>query len=50
MGVAKRWHRLLRAAVESPSLEHLRSCMDMVLGNQLWWPCLSRGGLDQMGS
>jgi len=31
----KRWHRLPREVVESPSLEILKSCLDMVLGNWL---------------
>jgi len=33
--VAKHWHRLPREAVESPSVEMLRGCLDMVLGNWL---------------
>ncbi|GAB0178423.1 hypothetical protein GRJ2_000307600 [Grus japonensis] len=33
--VTKRWHRLLRKVVESPSLEVFKSHLDMVLGNWL---------------
>jgi len=38
--VAEPWLRLPREVVESPSLEILKSCLDMVLGNA----ALSRGG------
>ncbi|KAK4826429.1 hypothetical protein QYF61_008962, partial [Mycteria americana] len=33
--VTEHWHRLLREAVESPSLETFKSCLDTVLCNQL---------------
>ena len=33
--VIKHWHRLPREAVESPSLEILKSHLDMILGNWL---------------
>ncbi|KAK4831148.1 hypothetical protein QYF61_015451 [Mycteria americana] len=33
--VTDHWHRLPREVVDSPSLEILRSCLDMVLGTQL---------------
>ena len=33
--VTKQWHRLPSKVVESPSLKILKSCLDMVLGNQL---------------
>jgi len=33
--VVKQWHRLLRDC-GVPSLEVLKSCLDMVLGNLLW--------------
>jgi len=29
------WHRFPREVVESPSLEILKSCVDVVMGNQL---------------
>ena len=41
--VTKPWHRLPREAVESPSLEILKSCLNNVLGNQLYVALLSRG-------
>ena len=33
--VTEHWHRLPREAVESPSLEILKICVDMVVGNGL---------------
>ena len=42
--VAEHWHRLPREVVESPSLEVLRSRLDMVLGNRLWVTLLEQGG------
>ena len=33
--VTEHWNRLSKEAVESPSLEIFKSCMDMVLGNML---------------
>lgn len=33
--VTEHWHRLPRGVVESPTLEILKSCLDMVLGNLL---------------
>ncbi|KAK4825931.1 hypothetical protein QYF61_003426 [Mycteria americana] len=33
--VTEHWHVFSREAVESPSLEILKSCLDMVLGNRL---------------
>ena len=32
--VTEYWHRLPREVVESPSLETVKSCLDMVLHNQ----------------
>lgn len=34
--MSEHWHRFPREAVESPSLERCKSCLDMVLGSQLW--------------
>jgi len=34
--VVKHWHRLRRAAVESPSLETVKTPLDVVLGSLLW--------------
>ncbi|KAK4831498.1 hypothetical protein QYF61_018082 [Mycteria americana] len=42
--VTERWHRLPREVVESPSLEILKSRLDMVLGNRLWVALLEQGG------
>jgi len=42
--VTERWHRLLREVVESPSVEILKSCLETVLGNQLWVALLEQGG------
>ena len=47
--MTEHWSRLPREAVESPSLEILRSHLDTVLGNSSRWPCFGRG-LDQMTS
>ncbi|PKU45040.1 hypothetical protein llap_4653 [Limosa lapponica baueri] len=47
--VTKQWPRLPREFVDSPSLEILKSCLDMILGNQLWVALLEQG-LDQMAS
>lgn len=33
---ADHWSRLLREAVESPSLEILNTLLDMILGSSLW--------------
>lgn len=33
--VTRKWHRLPRKAVKSPSLEIVKSCLDMILGNSL---------------
>jgi len=33
--VTEHWQRLPRQVVESPPLEIFKSCLDMVLGNQL---------------
>ena len=35
VSVTEHWHRLPREAVESPSLQTFKSCLDKVLGNQL---------------
>lgn len=34
--VVKKWHKLPRAVVESPSLEILRTKLDMALLDQAW--------------
>lgn len=36
------WRKLLREAVESPPLEILKSCLVMVLGNQVYVPLLGQ--------
>ncbi|KAK4831014.1 hypothetical protein QYF61_014615 [Mycteria americana] len=41
--MTEHWHRLPREVVESPSLEILTSCLDMVLGNQLCEALLEQG-------
>lgn len=43
--VTKCWHGLLSGVMVSPSLEILRSCLDMVIGGHAW-----EGGLDYMTS
>jgi len=42
--VTKYWHRLPREAVESPSLETLKSHLDKVLDNQFWVVLFEQGG------
>jgi len=42
--VTAHWHRVPRESVASPSLEILRICLDMVLGNQLWVALPGQGG------
>ena len=43
VGVTEHWSRLPGEFVDSPSLEILKSCLDMVLGNQLWVALLEQG-------
>jgi len=42
--VTECWNRLPREVVGSPSLEILKICLDMVLGNRLWVALLEQGG------
>jgi len=42
--VSEHWHRLPREVVESPPLEILKSCLDVVLGNLLQVALLEHGG------
>ena len=45
--VTEPWHRLPREAVESPSLEIFKTCLDAVLCGLLWVTLLQQGvGLD----
>jgi len=45
--VTEPWHRLPREAVESPSLEIFKPCLDAVLCSLLWVTLLREGvGLD----
>ena len=43
MRVTEHRHMVPREVVASPSLEILRICLDMVLGNQLWMALLGQG-------
>lgn len=45
--VMEHWHRLSRETVVIPYLKIFKTCLDTVLHNLLWWPCLNIG-LDQM--
>jgi len=42
--VTEPWHRLPREAVESPSLEILKTHLDKVLCSLLWVTLLGQGG------
>jgi len=42
--VMEPWHRLPREAVESPSLEIFKTCLDAVLCSLLWVTLLRQGG------
>lgn len=43
LSVTKHRNRLPREAVVSPSLEMLKTHLEMILSSWLGWPCLSRG-------
>jgi len=42
--VTEPWHRLPRDAVESPSLDIFKTCLDKVLCSLLWATLLRQGG------
>jgi len=46
--VTEHWRRLPREVEESPSLEILKSCLDVALGSLLKVTLLEQDGLDQM--
>jgi len=48
MRVAKHWHRLLREAVDAPSLAVFEARLDGALSNLVWWKMslLMAGGLE----
>jgi len=48
MRMTEHYHSLTREFVEPPSLEILKSCLDMVLGSWLQVTLLEPGRLDQM--
>jgi len=35
--VVRHWHRLLREAVDAPSLEMFKAGLDEALSNLVWW-------------
>ena len=37
MRVVRHWHRLLREAVDAPSLEMFKAGLDEALSNLVWW-------------
>jgi len=45
--LTEHWNRFSREVVDSPSLEMLRTCLNMVLCNLFWVTLLWQGGLDQ---
>jgi len=43
IGLSLTWHRLPKEVMESLSLQMIKSCLDMVLGNWLWVALYEQG-------